>query len=211
MSGLRKSNPYANLNRDQTREFEPKTAAEFQRQKERDASAKANGIELSKPFDFNTKLKQVVGAVAPIRFNFKTENDVKRTLDYSKALEGIEQVDFSEIDANLKTDYLESQIRDIIVHYVEPLVVLSKKNLIYNANKNTMIEELKDFCEDLSTKMDDTRAEIAIMTHLKQKVKECKMDFEKGMVGCTTRASAIDQSIEVMHGRMDDFDTRMRE
>ena len=176
-SCLRNSNPYDNLFRSRS-PFDPQTSVDIQRQRERDQAAKAHGIELSLPIDYQTKLKQVVGAVAPMWFNFKTENDVKRTLDYSHVLEGLtEKIDFSGIDANLKTDYLEAQIREIIVNYVEPLVMLSKKNLLYNANKNQMLEELKDFNEDLSTKMDETRAEIAVVGRLKKKIKDYRKEF----------------------------------
>ena len=97
------------------------------------------------------------------------------------------------------------------MHYVEPLVLLSKKNLIYNANKNTMLEELKDFSEELSSKMDDTRAELAIVQNLRQKVKDYKYDFQRGMVDCKTRSEKLDMTMEQINNRMDDFDQRLRE
>ena len=71
-----------------------------------------------------------------MRFNFKTENEVKRTLNYDRVLKGVEEVQFEQIDKNLKTDYLENKLRDIIIEQVYPIVTLSKKNLLYNANKN---------------------------------------------------------------------------
>jgi len=80
--------------------------------------------------------KELVGAQAPVRFNFKTENEVKRTLNYDNVLKGVEEVEFEQIDKNLKTDYLETKLRDMIIEQVYPIVTLSKKNLLYNANKN---------------------------------------------------------------------------
>ena len=46
------------------------------------------------------------------------------------------KVDFAKIDTSLKTDYLESKLREMLVELVMPIVTLSKKNLIHNANKN---------------------------------------------------------------------------
>ena len=74
-----------------------------------------------------------------------------------------------------------------------------------------MLEELKDFNEDLSIKMDDTRAELSVVKALKFKVKEYKTDFEKNMVDCRTRNSALDHCNELITGRMDDFDGKIRD
>ena len=138
-SCLRNSNSYDNLFRSRS-PFDPQTSVDIQRQRERDQAAKAHSIELNLAIDYQTKLKQVLGAVTPMKFNLKTENDVKRTLDYSHVLEGLtEKIDFSGIDANLKIDYLETQIQEFIENFVEPLLMLAKKNLLYNANKNQML------------------------------------------------------------------------
>ena len=74
-----------------------------------------------------------------------------------------------------------------------------------------MLEELKDFSEELSSKMDDTRAELAIVQNLRQKVKDYKYDFQRGMVDCKTRSEKLDMTMEQINNRMDDFDQRLRE
>ena len=56
----------------------------------------------------------------------------------------IEKVDFSKIDSHLKTDYLETKMREMLVELVMPIIMLAKKNLIHNANKNSRLEELKE-------------------------------------------------------------------
>ena len=53
------------------------------------------------------------------------------------------RISFSKIDTHLKTNYLESKLREILVELVMPIVTLAKKNLIHNANKNTKLEELR--------------------------------------------------------------------
>ena len=114
MSGLRKSNPYENLIAQNP--FGPVTKAEQEAMMEQKEAMNAQGIEPGEPFDFKTKLKTVTGVGNQMRFNFQTENEVYRKLDYSRVLEGLEQIDFKEIDSNLKTDYLETRIRDIVVN-----------------------------------------------------------------------------------------------
>ena len=47
-----------------------------------------------------------------------------------------EKISFDRIDKNLRTDYLETKVREMILEQVEPIVSLSKKNLLYNASKN---------------------------------------------------------------------------
>ena len=83
--------------------------------------------------------------------------------------------------------------------------------MIYNANKNKMLEELKDYQEDLSVKMDECRGEVAVIETIRKKVKEYQADFLKGMVECKTRGTAFELTVELMTGRMDDFDSRLRE
>ena len=54
------------------------------------------------------------------------------------------EINFSRIDSHLKTDYLETKLREMLVELVMPIVTLAKKNLIHNANKNTKLEELRE-------------------------------------------------------------------
>ena len=114
MSGLRKSNPYENLLA--ANPFGPATKAELDAFKEKREALNALGLEPGQAVDLQTKLKGVTGVANQMRFNFQTENEVYRKLDYSRVLEGLEAIDFGEIDANLKTDYLETKIRDIVVN-----------------------------------------------------------------------------------------------
>ena len=45
----------------------------------------------------------------------------------------LEPISFENIDKNLRTDYLETKIREMLIEQVNPIVTLSKKNLLYNA------------------------------------------------------------------------------
>ena len=159
LSGLRKSNPYEMLNRGVS-PFDPDNEADKERIMERKLAMKAMGIESAPADTWSMRQKEVVGAVAPMRFNFKTENEVKRTLNYEKVFEDSEQIDFKQIDQSLKNDYLETKLRDIILEHVYPIITLSKKNLLYNAHKNQMIEELKELSEQVCSSMDQLRNEV---------------------------------------------------
>lgn len=77
-----------------------------------------------------------------------------RTLKYDHVNEGYEEIDFEEIDKNLRTGYLETRLREIIIDQVNPIVTLSKKNLVYNAQKNMQLEEIKEFVEGMCTKLE---------------------------------------------------------
>lgn len=114
MSGLRKSNPYEQLKLDRTADSP-----------ERDALRPQLLIQK----------KQQLEAQNKFQMNIKRSNTVKRTFNYSQALENPkkDQFSFDKIDQNLKTEYLETKMREILVEQVMPIVTLSKKNLIYNA------------------------------------------------------------------------------
>ena len=66
------------------------------------------------------------------------------TPSQSKPFPHTGQIDFNRIDQNLRTDYLETKIRDMLAELVIPIVTLAKKNLIHNASKNAKIEELRE-------------------------------------------------------------------
>ena len=52
-------------------------------------------------------------------------------------------INFKRIDANMKSEHLETKLREMLVELVMPIVTLAKKNLVHNAHKNTKIEEMR--------------------------------------------------------------------
>ena len=50
-----------------------------------------------------------------MKFNFKRHNTVQRKFNYDHIIEGMEDISFDKIDSNLRTDYLETKLREIIV------------------------------------------------------------------------------------------------
>ena len=78
---------------------------------------------------------------------------------------------FDRIDTNLRTDYLETKLREILIEQVGPIVSLSKKNLLYNAQKNTQMEEMKDFVQEICKKLEETRYELSNLSAIKGVVK----------------------------------------
>ena len=106
-----------------------------------------------------------------MQFNFKRHNTVQRKLNYDHVLQDFEQVSFERIDTNLRTDYLETKLREILIEQVGPIVSLSKKNLLYNAQKNTQMEEMKDFVQEICKKLEETRYELQNLSAIKGVVK----------------------------------------
>ena len=64
------------------------------------------------------------------------------------------QIDFSRIDQNLRTDYLETKMREMLAELVVPIVTLAKKNLVHNASKNAKIEELRETQQTSNDRID---------------------------------------------------------
>lgn len=106
-----------------------------------------------------------------MQFNFKRSNAIQRKLKYDHVLEDYEQVSFEEIDSHLRTDYLETKLREILVEQVAPIVQLSKKNLLYNAQKNTQLEEMKEFVQEICNKLEETRNDLQNLSAIKAIVK----------------------------------------
>lgn len=133
MSGLRKSNPYENLNRamdpfDPLKKVDRKAMLEKQ-----EKIMKEEGLEIEKGTALRKSGTTIAKPAERMKFNFKRHNSVQRKLNYDHILEGMEEVSFDRIDSNLRTDYLETKLREILVDQVGPIVTLSKKNLLYNA------------------------------------------------------------------------------
>ena len=145
------------------------------------------------------------------RFQFKKENVVPLTLDYDRVMEGIRDINFSNIDNNLRTEYLETKLREMILEQVEPIVTLSKKNLLYNATKNQKIEELEDFTKDICSKLEDTRSDLFKLSSIKDTVKENREMFNRHVVTATTHVESIEHKIDSTDTRLDDHDSRLKE
>ena len=52
------------------------------------------------------------------KFNSKPQNTVKRKFDYEQTIGDSEVVSFDKIDTNLRTEYLETRMREILVDQV---------------------------------------------------------------------------------------------
>ena len=113
-------------------------------------------------------------------------------------------INFKRIDANMKSEHLETKLREMLVELVMPIVTLAKKNLVHNAHKNTKIEEMRVVQQETHDALTAVQKEVTKFQELKPMLQEFMIEQERARIEQNGKIYLFNDQIDKMTDRLEE-------